>query len=299
MPRTAAPSVTFDFEDEKFQAPPSQVLPWCQIINPRPSVDGVSAYGLAVKLDNAKIVGFTPDEDWQPVDHEFSTGEVETLLINTRPRLVVVRRSPVFIKYRDSGILLGRLSDHYDTFMADKLSFKTLTRYLVFLVGKDKKFLHQTPLRLSLSGAASASFGQAYRKIREGQAVGGFTVELEQAYADFRRQSLERKGPLFHAHGIFCPYIEVEEAGSGENTALIASTVDYEHPTGANFIDYAIASNSPEASLISETFEEYKDFGQDLPKTDPSKMPIPSVPTGYTFSGAEYDDDDPDFNPPY
>ena len=298
MPRTASPSVTFDFEDEKFQAPPSQVLPWCQMINPRPTVDGVTAYGLAVKLDNAKVVGFTPDEDWQPVDHEFSTGEVETLLITTRPRLVILRRSPVFIKYRDTGVFLGRMSDHYDTFMADKLKFKTFTRYLIFLVGKDKQFLHQTPLRLSLSGAASASFGQAYRQVRDSQAVGGFTVELEQAYADFRRQALERKGPLFHAHGIFCPHIEVEEAGSGENTALIASTVDYEHPTGANFIDYAIASNSPEASLISETFEEYKDFGQDLPKTDPSKMPMPPVPTGYTFSAAEYDDDS-DFNPPY
>ena len=51
-------SAKFDFEDEKFNAPPSQVLPWCQMINPRYGEDGLQSYGLAIKQDNAQAVGY-------------------------------------------------------------------------------------------------------------------------------------------------------------------------------------------------------------------------------------------------
>lgn len=283
-------SAIFDFEDEKFQAPPSEVLPWCQMINPRAGVDGLTSYGLAVKLDNAEAIGFTPDENWQEIDHEFSTGDVETLYITTTPRLVVVRRGPVCIKDRETGAMVGKLMDHYDAFAADRLKFKPFTRHLLFLVGRDKKFLHQTPLRLSISGAAGASFGNSYRHVKSGQAVSGFTVELERAYAEFSGQPFTPKGPLFHAHGIFCPLIQAETRGLGSNTALVATTVDYEHPMAENFQDYMVASNSEESSVIQETFEEYKDFGQDIPKTEPDKPEVPQqVGSAYAYPGEEYD----------
>lgn len=281
---------TFDFEDEKFQAPPAEVLPWCQMINPRTGNNGLTSYGLAIKMENAEAIGFTPDENWQEVDHEFSTGEVETLYITTTPRLVIVRRGAVCIKNRETGATIGRLMDHYDEFVADRLKFKTFTRHLIFFVGRDKKFLHQSPLRLSISGVAGASFGNCYRMVKAGQAVSGFTVELEKAYAEFRQQPFAPKGPLFHAHGIFCPLIQAESRGIGPNKALVAATVDYEHPMGANFQDYIIASNSEESSIIQKTFEQYEDFGQEIPKTEPEKADIPSpIGSSYTFAGEEYD----------
>jgi hypothetical protein len=290
MPRNMKSSATFDFEDEKFQAPPPEVLPWCQMINPLSGTDGLTSYGLAIKLDNAEAIGFTPDENWQEVDHEFSTGDVEPLYITTTPRLVIVRRGAVCIKNRETGAAIGRLIDHYDEFMADRLKFKTFTRHLIFFVGRDKKFLHQSPLRLSISGVAGASFGNCYRMVKGGQAIGGFTVELEKAYAEFRQQPFAQKGPLFHAHGIFCPLIQPETRGIGANTALVATTVDYEHPMGANFQDYIIASNSEESSMIQETFEQYEDFGQDIPKTEPEKPGTPSpIGSSYTFAGEEYE----------
>ncbi|MBO0351675.1 hypothetical protein J0895_21845 [Phormidium pseudopriestleyi FRX01] len=298
MTSTMNPSPTFDFEDEKFKAPPSKLLPWCQMINPRLHLDGLKPYGLAVKLDQAKASGFTPDENWQPVEHEFSTGDVETLLMTTTPRLLIIRQGPICLKDRVTGDIVGRLMDFYDAFKADRLKYKPFTRYLIFFIGQNQKLLHQTPLRLTLSGSAGAGFGMAYRYGKTGT-VTGFTAELEQAYADFRRQPYTPKGSLFHAHGIFCPTFEAVEKGKGNNTAWVADTSDYEHPTASNLADYMIPSNSEESALICETFEEYNDFGEDIPKVEVPKVETATPPSTLDSNADAYEDEFEYPEPPY
>ncbi|MBD2666757.1 hypothetical protein B6N60_02944 [Richelia sinica FACHB-800] len=285
-------SAKFDFEDEKFNAPPSQILPWCQMINPRYGADGMQSYGLAIKRDNAQAVGFQPDDNWQQVEHEFSSG-VEQVFITTTPRLVIVRRGPLSVKDRETGIKLGTLKENYDAFLADKLKFKTFTRYLIFIVGENKTFLHQYPLQLTLNGAAGASFSKTYCEYQQGRISGGFVAELEKAYAGFRKQPVSPKGPLFHAHGIFCPIIDCEERGIEPNVVLVASTVDYKHPTAATLTEYMIASDAPESTVICKTFEEYKDFGRETLKVEPAKE-VAGVTGSYIYA------DEDDFGyPPY
>jgi hypothetical protein len=260
-------SAKFDFEDERFNAPPSQVIPWCQMINPRYNDDGVQSHGLAVKLDNAQSVGFTPDSNWQKVEHEFTSG-IETVYLSATPRVVIVRRGPLSVKDRETGVKLGTLRDNYDAFLADKLKFKTFTRYLVFLVGENQKFLHESPLQLTLHGAAGASFSKTYCEYQQGRPSGGFVIELERAYANFRQQPIMPKGALFHAHGIFCPIIESEERGIHPNIVLVASTTNYKHPTPPTLTQYLIASDSPESAIITRIFEDYKEFGKEQPRTE-------------------------------
>ncbi|MUG96617.1 hypothetical protein F7734_31485 [Scytonema sp. UIC 10036] len=286
-------SAKFDFEDEKYSAPASQVIPWCQMINPRYGTEGLQPYGLAIKLDNAHAVGFQGDRNWQQIEHEFSSG-VETVFMTTTPRLVIVRRGPLSVKDRETGIKLGTLKDHYDAFLADKLKFKTFTRYLIYLVGENKKFLHETPLQLTLNGAAGASFSKSYCEYQQGRISGGFLAELERAYAGFRHLPVTPKGPLFHAHGIFSPIINCEERGIEPNTVLVASTVDYKHPTVSTLTDYLIASDAEESELICKTFEENKEFGKDAPKADTSKMAMAGVSNSYV-----YPDEDDFAYPPY
>jgi Family of unknown function (DUF5895) len=290
----------FDFEDEKFNALPSQVIPWCQMINPRYGNDGVGSYGLAIKVDNAQAVGFKPDDNWLQVEHEFSSG-VETVYLSATPSLVIMRRGPLSVKDRETGVKLGTLKDNYDAFLADKLKFKTFTRYLIFLVGEDKKFLHQSPLQLTLHGAAGASFSKTYCEYSQGRPSGGFVVELERAYAGFRKQLSTPKGALFHAHGIFCPIIECEERGIQPNTVLVASTVDYKHPTVSTLTQYLIASDSPESALLAKSFEEYKEFGKEQPKIENSS-PINNnkmAMVGAASTSYVYSDDDEFSYPPY
>ena len=286
-------SAKFDFEDEKFNAPPSQVLPWGLMINPRYGTDGLQSYGLAISQDNAQAVGFKPDGNWQQVEHEFSSG-METVFISTTPRLVIVRRGPLSVKDRETGIKLGTFKDNYDAFLADKVKFKTFTRHLIFLVGEDKKFLHESPMQLTLSGSAGASFGKNYSEYQQGRPIGGFVAELEKAYAGFQKKPVTPKGPLFHAHGIFFLIIECEERGIEPNTALVASTVDYKHPTISTLTDYMIASDSPESAIICKAFEEHKDFGKEVIKPEVSKVEMAGVTNSYVYA-----DDDEFGYPPY
>lgn len=286
-------SAKFDFEDEKFNAPPSQVIPWCQMINPRYGTDGMQPHGLAIKLDNAHAVGFQADENWQQVEHEFTSG-VESVFISTTPHIVIVRRGPLSVKDRESGLKLGTLKENYDAFLADKLKFKTFTRYLIFLVGENKNFLHESPLQLTLNGAAGASFSKSYCDYQQGKLVGGFAAELEKAYAAYRKQPVTSKGPLFHAHGIFCPIIECEKRGIEPNTVMVASTVDYKRPTVATLTQYLIASDSLESAIISKNFEEYKEFGKEPVKPEAPKMEMAGVSSSYVYA------DEDDFGyPPY
>lgn len=284
-------SANFDFEDEKFNAPPSQVIPWCQMINPRYGTDGIQPHGLAIKLDNANAVNFQPDDNWQQVEHEFSS-EVETIFITNTPKLVIVRRGPLSVKDRETGNKLGTLKDNYDAFLADKLKFRTFTRYLIYLVGENKKFLHETPLQLTLSGAAGASFSKTYCDFQQGRIVSGFLAELERAYAVYRKQPVTPKGPLFHAHGIFCPIIECEERGIEPNTVMVASTVDYQRPTVGTLTQYLIASDSVESAMICKTFEEHKEFGKESIKVETPKIAMAGVSSSYIYA----DEDD---YPPY
>ncbi|MBW4602552.1 MAG: hypothetical protein KME29_24040 [Calothrix sp. FI2-JRJ7] len=292
-------SAKFDFEDEKFNAPPSQVIPWCQMINPRYGTDGMQAYGLAVKLDNAQAVGFEPDSNWQQIEHEFTSG-VETVYLTTTPKIVIVRRGPLSVKDRETGNKLGTLRDNYDAFLADKLKFKTFIRYLVFLVGENKQFLHEKPLQLTLHGAAGASFSKTYCEYQQGRPSGGFVVELERSYAAFRKLPFTPKGPLFHAHGIFCPIIDCEERGIQPNTVLVSSTIDYKHPTVSNLTQFLIASDSPESQLINKTFEEHKEFGKEQVRAEKenhnnNKMAM----AGVASASYAYPDDDEFGYPPY
>jgi len=269
---TYAPS--FDFDDDKFKAPASEVLPWCQMINPQWGENGIKPYGLAITQEKANIVGFTPDENWQQVEYTFGSGEIVQLFITTTPRLLVLHRGPVCIKDRTTNTTLGRLVDHYDTFTSEKLKFKTFTRYLIFLVGKNQKLLHHSPLRLTLSGASGASFSTAFRTSKNGQVTSGFTLELEKAYAAFRQQPLTAKGGLFHAHGVFCPIITSEERGMTPNKALVAVTVDYEHPTAETLVDYLIPINSEGSAAICQAFETYQDFAaKEQPKLEAAGTP--------------------------
>ncbi|WP_017651093.1 DUF5895 domain-containing protein [Fortiea contorta] len=286
-------SAKFDFEDEKFNAPPYKVIPWCQMINPRYGADGLQPHGLAIKLDNANAVGFQPDENWQQIEHEFSSGN-ETVFMSTSPSLVIVRRGPLSVKDRETGIKLGTLKDNYDAFLADKLKFKTFTRYLIFIVGENKKFLHDLPLQLTLNGAAGASFSKSYCEFQQGKVTGGFVAELEKTYAGYRKQPLTPKGPLFHAHGIFSPIIECEERGIEPNTVLVASTVNFKHPTVGTLTQYLIASDSQESAIICKAFEEHKEFGKETVKIETPKLEMAGVSNSYVYA-----DEDDFAYPPY
>ena len=150
-------------------------------------------------------------------------------------------------------------------------------------------------MQLTVNGAAGASFSKAYYDYnKQSRELTGFLGELEKAYAQYRQQPVSTKSGLFYAHGIFCPIIASEERGSGENTALVATTTDYEQPTVDTLSEYLIAADAEESQVITQAFEEHKEFGKENIKVEPPKMAIATASNSYTYA-----DDDEFDSPPY
>jgi hypothetical protein len=50
-------------------------------------------YGIAVTSTNAELAKFELIDTWQPLEHQFNDGTIETLFVATKPRLVILNRS--------------------------------------------------------------------------------------------------------------------------------------------------------------------------------------------------------------
>lgn len=279
----------YDFEDSRFDAQ-LNFMPWAQIINPRFDDQGIKPYGLAIKMSNAQAVGLVPDENFDCIDYQFSSGK-EEVLITTKPRLSLVSKGALYIKERETGIKVGLLRDNYDLFTADKLKYKTYNRCVIFLFSSSGSLLHELPLQITLSGASGASFNKAYAAYERGLLSGGFAYDLQTAYSNFREKRTSAKGQLFYAHGIYCPIFNFEEKVVGDNSFAITTVADYEHPSAANLSQYLIQNGTTESNLIVENFERYKDFGKESISGSPTVANMATVGSGFR-SSPEYDEDD-------
>lgn len=278
----------FDFEGDDY-ARNSEYRPYAQMINPKfdPRLKGLAPYGIAVTKEQAERAKFSVNEDtWIYTKHKFSTTESE-VFVTTRPRIVLIRRSPLGVKSRESGRVLPEKT--YEDYKADKLNYKIFSKYLIILVDKDCRPLHDPtqPLQMTLNGAAGAAFGQMYRKTNQGNLVGGFQFDLETAYAQYKKKGQRAAmGNLFHAYGVYCPHLEPEEKGSGANTSMVATTIDYDKPTVETLEKFLIPPVSDLGKWIKEIYDSNPDFGVLKPKDEAT-----------SFTGEppmDYDDFDPE-----
>jgi len=261
----------FDFEGDDY-AGGDEYRPFAQMVNPKINnrLRQLGAFGIAVTAKQAVKNGFSPTEEqgWIMTEHKFSTEE-ELIIVTTRPRIVIIRRSPIGIKSRETGKVMPEKT--MEDYLADKLKYKTFTKYLVLFIDQNCVPLHDPnkPFAMTLNGAAGASFGQNYFK--SGQNPSGFRFDLETAYAQHRDSKAERSpmNDLFHAHGVFCPHIESEEKGVGSNTALVSTTVGYDKPTPRNISKFLINPKSELGQVIKEIYTSNPDFGVIKPKESP------------------------------
>lgn len=62
----------------------------------------------------------------------------------------------------------------------------------------------------------------------------------------------------------------------------MAVIIDYRHPTLDNLTEYLIASDAQESAIITQTFEEYKEFGKEQIKVEMHKIAA-GVSNSYTY----------------
>jgi hypothetical protein len=257
----------FDFEDPRYESNRSTSLPYAQVINPaidlaaNPPV--IKPYGYAITQANAEAIGFTPDESWQFVErYKFQSGDASALYLTQSPRLLVIRSSEVFLRDRDTQEFVGTLAQHRDRYNANRQRYKTFNHRLILFLDQNNQPLHRSPLQLTLSGAAGATFADHFAKYERGRLAAGFCRELAQAYSDHRHMPYRDKGELFSAHGVFQLQVQSQKKGEGTNTGLVSSVVGHDIPTPATLSNLLISPVSELGQLIQTLYEDYPQFGK-------------------------------------
>ena len=227
-----------------------------QILNPSITPQGFSASGFAVKKKNAEAVGFTPPTDWTLVEHEFKSGDKEEVYLTSSPRLVIVHRTPLYLRLRETGEMLGessRVPDWYN----NKSLYKIGSYVWVFVLDENDERCMAEPMLVALNGASGASFNRKWLQTKtDKKDRSGFCVEMEHAYAKATNQPHQEKGRLFHAHCIYCPKFQVEEVGTKPNTAYVSVVFDYE----PGHISKLIPPGSEFSNLIKISHEDKKNW---------------------------------------
>jgi hypothetical protein len=155
-----------EFDSQAFEAQ-RESLPYLQLLN---SQDPDQS-GFFITAENMEAVNFNPTEEWTPHTTTFQNGAtvegyrslVARFLILHKSKLMMFDGSPNRAEHdRDSGEFIGVYrKSHYD-----RSTMILKTRYLVHLISKDKRLLHEAPLLLTAKGAFCGSFGETVEQFR-------------------------------------------------------------------------------------------------------------------------------------
>lgn len=297
-----------DFEDQSFSAPASERPPFAQIINPRFTKKGIAPYGFALTKKNAEACSFDPPSHWELVEHEFASGDKEMVWLTLTPRLVIIAKTPLYLKLRETGEFLGEMRDvpgYYDS----KHLYKTLSYSWCYILDEENNPCNAVPLLISLGGASGASFNASWLQYQtKSLPRSGFCFDMEKAYAQSRKQEYRPMGELFHAHCIYEPTFDADERGTKPNTALVAVVGNYEPAS----IGSLVVNGSDFSEQIKVARESVKDWRPR--KTDKAEVlqddgyspkgkggkPYYSEDGKGNFHDGNHDDSDDEFGyPPY
>jgi hypothetical protein len=274
---TKAAALAPDFEDQSFSAPASDRPPFAQIINPRFTKKGIAPYGFALTKKNAEACSFSPPAGWELVEHEFASGDKEQVFMTLTPRMVIIAKTPLYLKLRETGEFLGEMREIPD-YWDNKHLYKTISYSWCYVLDENSKPCNAVPLLISLGGASGASFNASWLQYQtKSVSRSGFCFDMEKAYAQSRKQDYKPMGELFHAHCIYEPTFDADERGTKPNTALVAIVASYKP---AN-IGSLVVNGSELSEQIKVARESVKDW-------QPRKKAKPEVveDDGYSPKGS-------------
>lgn len=249
-----------DFESEEFKNQKAPRPPVAQIINPRYEKGKSLPWGFAVTGSSAEDAGFTPPSGWETHNYLFKSAKTpEKVHFCTEPRLLIVYRTPVYLKLRSTGEMVGEMGVHKKEFFANKNNYKVCSWAWCYVLDEDNNRANTNPFRIALSGSSGASFNACWVQEstigENARPRSGSCVDIEKLYHAARNQAYRPMGELFHAHCIYRPIFEIAERGSGSETAEVSVVEKYHPPTLESLV------TDPEFStMIKITYESVKDW---------------------------------------
>ncbi len=254
----------FGFNSEEFLGQLTTV-PYCQFLNA-----SSKNYGIAITPSNAELAGFqlifaeanrrsegtSADSSprWQLIEHEFSDGTNETLLVTNRPRVLILNRS------------IPLMSNEFETIPYDKEKFilgeyKAFSYVVVWFLDNNNKPLSELPFRLKCSGYAGLTFLKNYSYYNN---ASSFCKKFLHVYKSLTKDRAVDKNDIFYAHGVYQPMLTRKKATSSINgqSSFAVMTNSFLEPTEANFPSLIIKNGSEVSNKIKEFIQTTKPWLQ-------------------------------------
>lgn len=231
----------FGFNSEEFLGELTSI-PYCQFLNA-----SNKNYGIAITPSNAELANFELIDSWKPVEHEFSDGTNETLLVTNKPRLLILNRS------------LPLMSNEVETIAYNKEKFqageyKAFSYVVVWFLNDNNEPLSELPFRLKCSGYAGLTFLKNYSYYNNSSS---FCKKFLQTYKSLTGDRAIDKNEVFYAHGVYQPNLTRQKATSTINgqSSFAVMTNSFLEPTKSNFGSLIIKNGSEISSKIKEFIE--------------------------------------------
>lgn len=119
------------------------------------------------------------------------------------------------------------------------------TRYLVYLVNKQRQLLHDSPLQFTAKGSVCGSYGQHYNQFRR---------EMNKAFG-------QQRGDRFFALAVFAVNLQPELKGT-EQKSWVCSITKHGVPTPDNWKSFFVGYDAALKEKVLADFDAYADFGK-------------------------------------
>jgi hypothetical protein len=233
-------------EGDEFDSRPFEVeresLPYIQMLNHQDA----NQAGFFITTENMAAVKFAPDEDWTFHTETFQNGETAEGYRSLIARFLILRKSKLMMFDRDNGEFMGL----FQKSRYDRNTVVLKTRYLVFLISKNKQLLHSSPLLLTAKGSFNASLGEVVQK---------FQGEMSQAYS-LATGAKKPRGDRFMALSILAVRVKPELKGQ-KKKSWACSVETYGSPTVDNWKSYFVGYNESLKEKILAEFDKGEGFG--------------------------------------
>ena len=247
----------FGFGGEEFAGELS-VVPYAQFLNA-----SNSKYGLAVTSQNAELAEFELIDSWQPIEHEFTDGTNETLLVTQKPKLLVLNRSQPMMSNENETI-------PYNKAKHSEGGYKAFSYVVVWFLNEDNQPISKLPFRLKCSGFAGVTFLQNYDYYNKSDS---FCKKFLSIYKALTNDRAIGKNNVFYAHAIYQPTLVRDKATSSANgqSSFAVMTNGFVEPTTENFGSLIIKNGSPVSDRIKQMIEMTEPWLKTEPATEYSE----------------------------
>jgi hypothetical protein len=248
-------------------------LPYMQMLNHQSSEQS----GFFITQENAEAVSFADSTgEWRSHTTTFANGTTVEGYLSLTARFLILRKSPLLMFDREEENFISVFNSqcyHRDTMLLK-------TRYLIYLVNKQKQPLHQTPLMLTTKATFCGSFGDAYRNFRR---------EMNQAYMQ-ATGAQKARGERFFALSVFAVQVQPELKGK-KLKSWVCSIATYGQPTAQNWKNFFVGYNTELKDRLLTEFERWEGFGHLYDENSSRSSSQPSTQT--SLPEYEVDEDFP------